>query len=188
MSQLNAKASSSKNPKLCLYFSLPKTTYEKFVNKKWCERKDIYESKQTFIKRTLSEWKVLNKDEKVEFLSSPAPENRHSIKIFFSVVQKPSSKHMPQPTPKEPLKLNPPILTGNAHSALSGREKFLQSKELVLIKEFLAEIGFKQDFDDSSFKDPQFLQALSKLSYDWKVFSNLKRKYMAGGYIQNNQS
>lgn len=196
MSLLNAH-SKSKNARLSSYFALPRTTYEKFVNKKWCERKNIFETKQTFIERILPEWKSLTESERVEFLSAPAPKN-HPMRIdrYFTEAQKSTNtKSTPTPTPTS----RPPFpqhegtqksqesnqffhidLTDNAHSALQNRDTFLQSSELVLIKEFLRDIGFEKDFNDHVFKDSQFLKACANLSYKWKTFSELKRKYTVG--------
>ena len=42
MSQLRAKKS------VDLYYKFPKTDYERFINKKWIEREDPFESKKTF--------------------------------------------------------------------------------------------------------------------------------------------
>ena len=36
-----------------LYYSIPKMTCEKFINKKGVERKDIFESRSTFISRAI---------------------------------------------------------------------------------------------------------------------------------------
>ena len=36
---------------------MPKTTYEKFVNKKWVERKYIFESRSAFISRANKAWR-----------------------------------------------------------------------------------------------------------------------------------
>ena len=71
-------------------------------------------------------------------------------------------------------------LTANAHHALQNRDTFLQSNELVLIKEFLRNIGFEKDFDDHVFKDSQFLLAATNLSYKWKTFVELKKEYTVG--------
>jgi len=43
MSQLHA---SSKSSMLSPYFAKPSSSYEKFVNKKWAERNDIFETKK----------------------------------------------------------------------------------------------------------------------------------------------
>jgi len=56
------------------YFATPKSMYEKFVNKKWDERAKIHASKQDFIKVTISEWKSLSEQERIQFLSKKAPE------------------------------------------------------------------------------------------------------------------
>ena len=185
-SQLNA---SSSKKAISLYFKLPKNTYEKFVNKKWCERKNYFETKKTFIERTLLEWKATSEGDRITFLSEPAPQNnRISMKTFFSPVPKniKSSSHQPScekepetSTRNKPLNLNV-NLTDNAHSALKDRDGFLASNELVLTKEFLKEIGYERSYDDCTFKDPNFLRTISKISYDWKKFSDLRKKYEAG--------
>ena len=56
----------------------------------------------------------------------------------------------------------------------------MSSKEDLLIKDFLVEIGYTGNFEDMCFKDPQFRQAISKLSYEWKEFSGLRVKYRTG--------
>ena len=40
-----------------LNFKSAKYKYEKYINKKWAERKHLFESKQTFITRASAEWK-----------------------------------------------------------------------------------------------------------------------------------
>ena len=39
---------------------MPKTIYEKFVNKKWKERRNIFEDKKVFIARSNKVWKELS--------------------------------------------------------------------------------------------------------------------------------
>ena len=79
MSQLRA---SSKNSRLSCYFANPSSTYDKFVNKPWIERTDVFESKQNFIERTVREWDTLDEIQRNEFLCAPSPElRRNSIKI-----------------------------------------------------------------------------------------------------------
>ena len=51
MSQIQAKK------KIDLYYRMRKTSYEQFINKKWVERKDIFETKKSFIKREDANWK-----------------------------------------------------------------------------------------------------------------------------------
>ena len=76
------------------YFKIPRTTYEKYVNKKWDERMNQFETKQTFIKRTLSEEKNSTHEHREQFLITPARENlkRRSIKFHLSTVNRTSSK------------------------------------------------------------------------------------------------
>ena len=73
MSQINA--SSAKKAAL-LYFSAPKTSYEKYVNKKWEERVDIFISKQNFIKQAVSDWNKSTQEERDLFMSAPPPAHR----------------------------------------------------------------------------------------------------------------
>ena len=56
----------------------------------------------------------------------------------------------------------------------------MSSKEDLLIKDFLVETGYTGNLEDMCFKDPQFRQAISKLSYEWKEFSGLRVKYRTG--------
>ena len=39
-----------------LNFKSAKYKHEKYINKKWAERKDLFESKETFITRASAEW------------------------------------------------------------------------------------------------------------------------------------
>ena len=134
-----------------LYFNSPSTTFEKYVNKKWVERRDIFESKQNFIKCTSQEWKASSPEERQSFLSASQP-NVHpmSIKNFFkssstkrtnqASKQKDQNPPMTSGTTSEDIfsdKSIPSIqieLTANSSSAVDCRETFLTSKESVLIK------------------------------------------------------
>jgi len=198
MSQLHA---SSKSSMLSPYFAKPSSSYEKFVNKKWAERNDIFETKKKFIKRTIQQWKTLDQIQRAEYLTAPVQERpRNNIKSFFKAVPKPkpietSSSNLsesnsskpnngtqttsllnPQPFTSNSPSVSSQVFTSNSHSALENREQFLSSKEDLLIKEFLIDIGFQGRFEDVCFKDPQFRQAISKLSYDWKEFTYLREK------------
>ena len=63
-----------------LYFNSPSTTFEKYVNKKWVERRDIFESKQNFIKHTSQEWEASSPEEQQSFKSASQP-NVHPMGI-----------------------------------------------------------------------------------------------------------
>ena len=75
-------------------FKIPKTTYEKYVNKKWDEQMSQFEMRQTFSKRNLSKWKTSTQEDREQFLITPAPENlkHRSIKFHFSMVSQTDSK------------------------------------------------------------------------------------------------
>ena len=58
--------------------------YEKFVNKKWKERRDIFEDKKVFIARTNKVWKELSDAEKHVFMNAaPPPPTKNDIGFFF---------------------------------------------------------------------------------------------------------
>ena len=81
MSQLYA--SSAK--KISLYFKDPSTLHEHFVNKKWIERTNICQSKQSFIKTAIESWSNSTDEERLKYLSpKAAPKNRTIITNFFS--------------------------------------------------------------------------------------------------------
>ena len=63
-----AQASGKKAKVTSLYFKLPKT---QFVNNKWVERNDYFESKQKFILRTAREWKDMLEASWEHFLKHP---------------------------------------------------------------------------------------------------------------------
>ena len=65
------KAAASK--RVAAYFSAPKTNHGQFVNKKWNERGNLDESKKTFLKRVVGEWKNATDQERLEFLKAPPP-------------------------------------------------------------------------------------------------------------------
>ena len=45
------------------YFKNPNAVYEKFINKKWVERKDIMQSKKSFIIEVNKEWNGLGEEQ-----------------------------------------------------------------------------------------------------------------------------
>ena len=45
------------------YFKNPNTVYEKFINKKWVERKDIMQWKKSFIIEVNKEWNGLDEEQ-----------------------------------------------------------------------------------------------------------------------------
>ena len=110
-------------------------------------------------------------------MSAPAHKN-NPISTTSTITSRPTS--LKQESQESIDKFSNIDLTANAHHALQNRDTFLQSNELVLIKEFLRNIGFEKDFDNHVFKDPQFLQAATNLSYKWKTFVELKKEYTFG--------
>ena len=166
------------------------TTFEKYVNKKWAERRDIFESKQNFIRRTSQEWKASSpqKNDK-SFLSASQP-NVHpmSIKNFFkSSPTKRTNQTSKQKDQNPPMtsgitsediysdKSIPSIqieLTANSSSAVDCRETFLTSKESVLIKKMFSEIcsDSAASLEGILLNEKNVMQTITKLSYDWNIF------------------
>ena len=129
------------------YFKIPRTTYENYVNKKWDERMNQFETKQTFIKRTLSEEKNSTHEHREQFLITPARENlkRRSIKFHFSTVNRTSSKEtkkVEKPVPESAPFSGTSVHTENAITAFHNRSAFLNDKEILLVKKTMNEIGF----------------------------------------------
>ena len=146
MSQLNA-AKSYKN-----YFTNARTLYEKYINKKWSEKDDIFESKEKFIKRTRREWKSSSDESRNAFMSAAAPTNKKRISItnFFSTKNKTTEKSKERQTvmsnssgKTENVNNNekPLPVTKNASSAFTDRATFLNDKEFSLIINSMKQLG-----------------------------------------------
>ena len=152
MSQLNASNKSS----LChknLYYPMPKSIYEKFVSKKWKERRDIFEDKKLFIARTNKVWKELSDVKKHVFMNAaPPPPTKNHIGFFF----KPKIPKAPPTTvsAQTETKLLSSAATSsstttptlNAHVVIENRERFLNEKENDMLKKFIIElkVSFEQ--------------------------------------------
>ena len=105
--------------RVAAYFSAPKTNYELFVNKKWNESRTLNESKQTFLKRVVGEWKNATDQERLEFLKAPPPvrNDRSRLDYFFkksNTKQKPEERHTSLPPPPVISHPNTCIETPNA--------------------------------------------------------------------------
>ena len=67
-----------------LYFKSGKSKYEKYINKKWVEQKDLFESKKAFRARGSVEWKGSRDAKPEKFLDvSETAAYKMSIKHFF---------------------------------------------------------------------------------------------------------
>ena len=55
----------------------------------------------------------------------------------------------------------------------------MQSKEPFLLKKFLCDIKYSGSdiFQDSVLSNKSFMPTVTKLSYDWEILSDLRRKY-----------
>lgn len=69
---------------------IPTMKYEKFVNKKWVEQEDLFQSKKTFIECTDALWKSMNDEEIAAFMSVPAAPKKNQISFFFKSLGKKS--------------------------------------------------------------------------------------------------
>ena len=164
------------------YFKIPRTTYEKYVNKKWDERMNQFEKKQTFIKRTLSEWRNSTQEDREQFLITPAPENlkRRSIKFHFSSVSQTASKETKEvenPVPESAPFSGTPVHTENSITTFHDRSAFLNDKEILLIKKTMNKMGSLDPsnfFTDDIKSDQKFQHLLKTFSYTWEKFYTLK--------------
>ena len=179
--------------KLNHYFSKPKLKYEYFINKKWIERRDIFVTKERFIELATSEWKTLNDTERDNFMKTvPAPK-KHQVNFFFKPIShtstpshmlcdKPSSsRSSSQETYRRPQET--PI-TSNANMALVDRERFLNDKEIVMLKSMLCEIGVNTAAEKFLTKDilsdENLVRVLKMFMYHWHDFCALKKLYIGG--------
>ena len=93
-------ASSAK--KIALYFKNPSPLYEHVINKKWIERTNVFQSKQSFIKTAIESWNNSTGEERLKYLSQKAvPKNRTSITKFFAPKKKTSQTSGEVPNEKK---------------------------------------------------------------------------------------
>ena len=193
MSQLHAAA----KKQVSLYYPVPKSTYEKFINKKWIERKNVFQSKKNFIENSNSVWKTTSQRERDEFMNAPAPIPKHQISHFFkpnkiSVADTCESSNSATEIlsiSHEPA-IPPSILTVNASTAMSDRLSFLDDKEMNMIKKAMFEIGVSDSnkfFSGDIKNDEKFMCCLKQFAYEWDKFSMLKKQY-GGGKTKNRTS
>ena len=189
MSQIQAKK------KIDFYYRMPKTSYEQFINKKWVERKDIFETKKSFIKKEDANWKSMNKLEKEMFMKAlPPSPGKSRIGHFFkpktSLKTNSLSKNQ---TEKDDLVIIEPSdipssstprlsQTSNANEAIYDRETFLNEKEMEQLKTFFTqmEIPFTNFFTEDVKNDQKLLDCFKTFAYEWDKFSELKTQYEGG--------
>ena len=181
------------------YFSTPKSVYEKYINKKWDERKNNFISKQRFIETAISEWKISTDVERIEFLSKKAPERKEkTIKDFFKkknsnasnvkgneqVVNDDKSASTSISSPPLPTALISNAVNAADHDTL-GRESYLAAKEKTLITSLLE--SFSPADNSTVFfaasdiaNDKTFISSLTALAYRWSEFDSLKMLYEKG--------
>ena len=195
MSQLHASSKGNVNNKH-LYYSIPKTNYERFINKKWTERKNIFESRSSFIARADKTWKESSDTQKEHFMNTIPPPTKSRINFFFkqnatvksstatsttdnlkgtstSTVTSNNSKAMPVNDPSTASSIN-------ANSATESREKFLTEKEFIMLKSFFAEtigVSYEEFFTTDIKNDHHFMQVLTAFIYKWDAFNNLREQY-----------
>ena len=186
MSQLNASNKSS----LChkyLYYPVAKVMYETFVNKKWKERRDIFENKKVFIARTNKVWKELSDAEKHVFMNDapPSPTKNHVGSFFKSKIPKASPATVSSQTE---IKLSNSAATSsstittstvNVHAKIEKRETFLNEKENDMLKKFITDlkVSFEQLFIDDVRNDQNIVGFLKIFLYKWEVFKILRDQY-----------
>ena len=160
------------------YFRNPVSDYEKFVNKHWNESGYLYASKQKFMEITNKKWKSSSPQERENFMKT-LPKKQSSVKVtsFFkhvpkaqSVALSPDATNTPLPScsPDKPVNSTPCGSSNQAHAvevtdtflALTDREKYLQSKERLMISTLFSDFGLNDDnpfFTEDIVNDPDFL-------------------------------
>ena len=173
---------------------MPKTMYEKFVNKKWKERRDIFEDKKVFIARTNKVWKELSDAEKHVFMNAaPPPPTKNHIGFFFN--SKTPKALLATVSAQTEIKLSSSAAassstittpTVNAHVAIENGERFLNEKENDMLKKFITElkVSFEQLFTDDVRNDQNIMGFLKIFLYKWEVFKVLRDQY-EGSQIRN---
>ena len=132
-----------------LYFKSAKSKYERYINKKWAERKDLFESKQTFITRAPASWERSSDVEQESFWNASATAaNKMRIKNFFcsNTTLKSSADFSPPSTVTASVSNDKPLQTDlceNPRNASYIRGQFLQSKESFSLKNFLCDIKYR---------------------------------------------
>ena len=170
-------------------------TCEKFINKKGVERKDIFESRSTFISRAIklaetlvtlrnkNFWIVIlhhqqrvvlvssfKKKETANSGNSSLATNTSSVTISRDVVMESS-----EPTHN----ISSTIISVNACLAIKNREKFLSEREIQMLKTFFMEIevSYEQLFTSDVKNDQQLMQLFMTFIYKWDIFKNLQEQY-----------
>ena len=192
MSQLHA--SSAK--KIALYFKNPSTLYEHFINKKWIERTNVFQSKQSFIKTAIESWNNSTDEESLKYLSQKAvPKNRRSITRFFAPKKKTSQTSEEVPNEKKSSSFSKSSCattkTTNAFCANEQREKFLSDKELTMLITFLKEIGVDSGkflINDDLVNNKSLMEIFKKICYSWKSFNDLKMSHKYAQQIEKSSS
>ena len=155
---------------------MPKTKYEKFLNKKWKENRNILEDKKVFIARTNKVWKELSDVEKHVFMNAaPPPPTKNHIGFFFKLktpkaspvtVSAQTEMKLSRSAAASSSTITTP--TVNAHVAIENRGRFLNEKENDMLKKFITElkVPFEQLFTDDVKNEniTRFFKIFSKFS------------------------
>ena len=166
-------------PNKNLYYPLPKTLYESFINKKWVKRKDIIQSRSAFIKTAHRAWKESNESERQKFLKATPPQlpTKSCISFYFkkettsstsSATTTANAIHEKVETEKN-LTLNEKALTPtvNTSLAIGNREEFLSAKEIEMIRNIFIsfDLPFESFFMLDVRKDKNSVQLLTAFCY-----------------------
>ena len=162
---------------------MPKTTYEKFKNKKWVERKYIFESWSTFISGAIKAWRDSSDSEKQKFLNSDLPLLTKSRIAFFFKQKKTTNSAKSSLTTNTPSvtisravvmdssepthNISSTITSVNACLAIENRKKILSEREIQMLKKFFMEIkvSYEQSFTTDVKNDQKVMQLFTKFIY-----------------------
>jgi len=118
-----------------LYFPVPKSFYEKFVNKKWVERFDVFESKQDFARKVEKVWRESNDAKRDMFMKAPPPPPTKShINYFFKPKQSRSGQSSSTNTASKSSTTTTPKSTPIAASASITTPPKLIAKQMLILR------------------------------------------------------
>ena len=177
------------------YFATLKKTYEKFINKKWEERKDVYQKKADFLKESVSEWNKLTEKGRFDFLCAkpPAGDKARITSFFRTESTRPyttssysyTTVSSSTTTASSTVRFQNDtvgVQIPNANSAMN-REEFLDGKENRLIGEFFQSTSVNSarffSMNDQT-SDKALMSALKSLVYKWSDHSKIRKSYESG--------
>ena len=154
------------------------TKHPSFINKKWVERKEVFEKKSKFIERENNIWGKLSQAERENFMKSPAPQLGNRITSFFKTSTQPKKSNRPNDDKDSTCQQPPLASTSNAFTACRDRESYLNEKEIEMLRSLFKEIKvcFEDFFTEDIKGDQNIIDCLKLFTYKWDKFKVLTQQ------------